>query len=204
MKQQEEVTDLVVVVNNMWLRDYFTDAEINEYRDSFLSKYFQKEEVFILAVGISDYHEISNFGRVRNIKNGKILKERVTNVDYVKYKLKGKEYLAHRLVAIYFIPNPDNKKTVNHIDGDTRNNRIENLEWCTQTEQMHHAVRTGLLKQRGEDSHFCKLKENEVSQVLIMLYNGKTCAEIARFFGVARTTISNIKHGQNWKHLKRT
>jgi hypothetical protein len=59
---------------------------------------------------------------------------------------KSKSLYFHRVVAEAFIPNPENKKEVNHIDGDKLNNRIENLEWATRSENTQHAYDTGLMK----------------------------------------------------------
>tara|TARA_R110000744_G_scaffold143311_1_gene255155 strand:+ start:409 stop:936 length:528 start_codon:yes stop_codon:yes gene_type:complete len=56
------------------------------------------------------------------------------------------EKYIHRIVASTFIPNPENKATVNHIDGNKTNNHIDNLEWATYIENMHHAVATGLIR----------------------------------------------------------
>ena len=65
---------------------------------------------------------------------------------------KSASWLVHRAVAIAFIPNPDNKPEVNHKDGNPHNNCVDNLEWVTHSENIQHAVNTGLIK-TGKESH---------------------------------------------------
>jgi len=79
---------------------------------------------------------------------GRPIKHQVSNNGYVRVELwqggRGKKYLLHRLLAQAFIPNPENKPQVNHIDGDPQNNELNNLEWVTQSENQLHAYRSGL------------------------------------------------------------
>lgn len=88
-------------------------------------------------------YEVSSYGRVRNL-TGKVLKTYIQNCGYEQVKLMNKHKQIHRLVAMCFIDNPEHKKYVNHIDGNKLNNNVSNLEWCTNSENIIHARKTGL------------------------------------------------------------
>lgn len=95
-------------------------------------------------------YEVSDMGQVRNITTGRILKDRINTrgytVVYLSTNGKVKTKRLHRLVAEAFIPNPNGKEQVNHIDADKRNNEVSNLEWTSRHENYAHAVKLGLSK----------------------------------------------------------
>lgn len=108
--------------------------------------------------GFEGLYQVSNEGRVRSLDHyannhfieGVMRTPSHTKDGYVKYRLvaNGKDVTArvHRLVALAFIPNPENKETVNHIDGNKNNNHVSNLEWMDRHEQLNHAYKLGLKK----------------------------------------------------------
>lgn len=98
--------------------------------------------------GYDGLYEVSNTGHLRNSR-GRVLTAHAQNSGYMQITLYPKvgprtKYLMHRLVATTFIPNPDGKPQVNHIDGNKQNNHVSNLEWSTVSENILHARATGL------------------------------------------------------------
>lgn len=114
---------------------------------------------------IKDYeniYQVSNLGRVKSLKritsnnhivNEKIRKLTIDKDGYFVVSLwingKSKQHFVHRLVALSFIPNPDNKPHIDHINADKSDNRVENLRWCTQKENNNNPIsRTKFLNNR--------------------------------------------------------
>jgi len=98
-------------------------------------------------------HEVSNLGRIRKIKNGRIYHLCKNNIGYVVVGLRvdglpAKHYKVHRLVAKAFCPNDLNYPDINHKDGNKENNCADNLEWCTASQNTKHAHRIGLFSNK--------------------------------------------------------
>jgi len=102
--------------------------------------------------GYEDRYQVTSWGRVFNVDKQKFIKPYIHDKGYLRVDLyeengKKKHHKVHRLVAKAFIPNPDHKPQVNHIDGNNQNNSITNLEWVTNNENQKHAkqLRNGTL-----------------------------------------------------------
>lgn len=154
---------------------------------------------------ISGYegYQVSTFGRVKSFKHGtiKILKPMLTSFGYLQVTLcLGNKRIAkfvHRLVALAFIPNPNDKPQVNHKDTNKLNNSIENLEWATAKENTRHAVETGLKKQ-GEKCAEAKLT-NEQAVYIRENPSKLTIVDLAKTFNVTPQTISCVQRGITYK-----
>ena len=164
-----------------------------------------------------DNYYISNNGRVRNDRTGRILKPRKNRGGYFQVGLqkngKRKHFLVHRLVAIVFIPNSENKSEVNHKNLIKADNRVENLEWCTPKENTGHAIKNGkrggcfqknnkLGSQPGSKNSWAKLTEKQVLEIRKLYATGNYYQkELGKKFGVCQQLIGHIVNNKLWKHL---
>lgn len=162
---------------------------------------------------IKDYeglYQISNLGRVKSMakfagcswRKEKILDPYVDKYKYCKRLLsnngKHKVEPVHRLVANAFIPNPENKRTVNHKDGVKINNCVTNLEWNTHKENDAHARKIGLTI--GHKGIHTKLTDKQVINIL-KLKGKKTLYKISLLYPVSTATISRIFNGLAYIHI---
>lgn len=148
-------------------------------------------------------YEVSNFGRVRNITTGEFKKPSINKEGYVRVSLHDKENVisiaVHRLVAIYFIPNPENNPLVNHIDSIRHNNMVFNLEWVTHSENSKHMVSVGNNSNfEGTNNPRAKFTE---AQILDIRHDLRVDEVIAKDYNVAPSTITNIKNGTRYTSI---
>lgn len=172
-----------------------------------------KEEIWKDIHGYEGLYQISNLGRVKSLSRQvrgtikRITSDRImvanmgsTGYREVSLSRNGKRAVKkiHRLFAIAFIANPENKPCINHKDGNKLNNDIENLEWCTYSENVRHALKTGLIKPLGRESHpRCKITEADVASI-----RSNNCKlkrkELALKYKISIGAIDNILGNRTW------
>ena len=150
-------------------------------------------ETFFEIEGFEKY-EVSNLGRVRNIKSGRILKPFPNRGGYLRHKLYGydkkKNLPLHRIIATAFIDNPDEKPCVNHIDENKLNNDLSNLELCTVRENAIHGTRT----KRAAEKHFKKVIQLDLNDNVLNEFESMRQAE--QETGALARNISSCCNGK--------
>lgn len=187
----------------------------------YMEKYSTEKEVWKDIEGYEGRYQVSDCGRVKSVsrnytaKNGMkrfhkgmILKPVNDYYGYHKVSLRCEKQILkvpkiHRLVAETFLPNPENKSQVNHLNGIKTDNRLSNLEWCTPKENTQHAEETGLRDYKGKRNPTSILNEEKVKEIRKLYSSGKYYQkELGKMFGVTRSTISDIIIRATWKHVK--
>lgn len=165
---------------------------------------------------ISEYegmYDVSNLGRIRShkyINSPRTMANKKDPNGYesivlCKYGTRNQQRI-HRLVAFEFLPNPNNYPVVNHKNGIRNDNRAENLEWCTQSQNLIHSRDVLGYKRKGESSQGSKNGRALVSeeQVLAMRKDrelGKSNIEISNCYKISPSTLSKILTRNTWKHI---
>ncbi len=161
---------------------------------------------------IPDYegYQVSNKGNVKSLsynRTGKegILKLCLCSMGYpivslgINGKMKSKR--VHRIVAETFISNPEGKPNINHINGIKTDNRMENLEWCTQKENVHHSEKNGLAKHaRGEKAGRSKITKVDAMEIKYG-HQGMKQKDIAEIYGISQSQVCRIRLGKLWGHI---
>lgn len=182
-------------------------------------------EIFKEIKGYEGLYAVSNYGRIKSLpkkvfnhkgfwnREEKIIKPGKDSKGYLRVSIcsngKPHTFKVHRLVAQAFIPNPENKPQVNHIDGNKQNNRVENLEWCTNGENSKHAFRTGLNHANYTPTNSRKILQiNKDTNEIIAKYPSINAA--LRHFNLPITKRANIVecckgkqitgYGYKWKY----
>ena len=167
-------------------------------------------------IGYENEYQINQFGEIRTLKDSpklkkyNVLKPQINKRNGYVYQMlykngKGKLWRVHRLVAMIFLPNPYNLPQVNHKNGDKTDNRVENLEWCTYSENEKHAYNNGLkFAQSGELHSSHKLNWEDVNYIrkhYIPRDKEYGLIPLSKKFNVKKETIQAIILKRTWKEV---
>ena len=177
-----------------------------------------EKEIWKWVVGYEGRYQVSNLGRVRSWINTQANKQETPKIlkcflrrgypsfDFFKNG-KQKNFYVHRLVALNFIPNPENKKEVNHINGIKTDNRAINLEWVTPKENIRHAWNTGLssvANYSSEKHYLAKFTNKQAKQIRAeYIFGSRThgTTALAKKYGVCHATILKIVKNQSYTNI---
>lgn len=173
--------------------------------------------------GYEGFYEISNFGRVRSLdsvfyqrhysgcmakhkKQGKIMKLHIRPNGYLAIGLRDKDghqksLSIHRLVALHFLDKPEGKDYINHLDANPKNNRVDNLEWCTQSHNIQYAYDNGTKTPPGMK----KVNQYDMAGNYIRTWESVTQAERTLHInnvGAVCRGIRNYAGGYKWQYTE--
>ncbi len=161
---------------------------------------------------IKDCYAIDDMGKIRNINTGNYIKISKNHNGYMRVSLMKKgggttSIQYHRLLMMLFKPTENMEKLqINHIDGNKENNALDNLQWVTPQENIHHAIKTGLTDfsyLQGEKTNFSHYTEKDAKLVIDLLKSNKyTDKEISKITGFpVRNFIAKIRRKETWTYL---
>ena len=158
----------------------------------------KKKEKWLPVIGYGGKYLVSSYGNIINADGSKRKNSIHNGYQVIDLHLNGnrKTHRLGRLVALHFVPNQNNKPYVNHKDGNKSNDYYENLEWCTQKENVNHAFDTGLTS-FGEDREGSKLLNIQVLQIFS---STEPVHELAKQYNISVSLIRCIKNGsKHWR-----
>jgi len=169
----------------------------------------QHKEIWRPLKGYEDRYLISDMSNIYSIRSQKEMGYFISVHGYriatIRDGKETKKRPVHRLVAKTFIENTENKPCVNHKDGNKENNRVDNLEWVTHSENSIHAFETGLRESPRGNEHWTrrnptnaykKLSDEKIIEIEELLKEDKTQKEIAQKYNIDQALVSRIKHGK--------
>lgn len=161
---------------------------------------------------------VSDIGNVKSLITGKVLKPCILKSGYPAVNLSfgsgmsQKTFTIHRMVANAFIPNPENKRTVNHKNGNRKDNKLENLEWATYSENIQHSYDFGIrpypIRKKGIDSPYSKKVVQHFPDGTLKVWD--SIADAGRFYSSVKGNILSACTGKRkraagctWKYLNK-
>lgn len=171
--------------------------------------------------GYEGLYQVSNMGNIKSLcrydANNHLLKERLLKPDKTKFgyyqitlSKNGitKRYTIHKLVCLAFLPNPDNKPCIDHINTDRTDNRVENLRWCTYKENMNNPITTKKIGKANTRTHKKAILQLTVNGDVI--YKWDSATDVEKKLGISKVSIcACLKHkphcntagGYRWQYL---
>jgi hypothetical protein len=147
---------------------------------------------------IKENYVVYNDGTIFSLQSKMFMNSINTN-GYLSVKMAGKLESIHRLVGGLFIPNPDNKPEINHIDGDKTNNKVENLEWVSPSENIQHKIHQLGKEHRGSKNGMAKLTLEDVDKIKVLYQSGYSQNKLGKMFGISQGKISNVVNEKSYK-----